>query len=55
MRVATATISPNSIDIAKVMDTLRSISNRTGKATGEKDISMFHNFFLILDPRSFFI
>lgn len=45
---ACSTRCPNSIDIAKVMDTLRSISNRTGMATGEKDISMFHNFFLKL-------
>jgi heterodisulfide reductase subunit C len=45
---ACSTRCPNSIDIAKVMDTLRSISNRTGKATGEKNISMFHNFFLKL-------
>jgi heterodisulfide reductase subunit C len=37
---------PNSIDIAKVMDTLRSISVRSGTASGEKDISLFHKFFL---------
>ncbi|MEJ2108353.1 MAG: 4Fe-4S dicluster domain-containing protein [Acidobacteriota bacterium] len=45
---ACSTRCPNNIDIAKVMDTLRSISNRTGRVTGEKDISMFHNFFLKL-------
>jgi heterodisulfide reductase subunit C len=39
---------PNSIDIAKVMDTLRSISLRSGMASGEKDISLFHRFFLSL-------
>jgi heterodisulfide reductase subunit C2 len=37
---------PNSIDIAKVMDTLRSISNRTGAVPGEKNISLFHRIFL---------
>jgi heterodisulfide reductase subunit C2 len=37
---------PNSIDIAKVMDTLRSISTRTGAAPGEKNISLFHKIFL---------
>ncbi len=39
---------PNSIDIAKVMDTLRSISLRSGAVAGEKDISLFHRFFLDL-------
>jgi len=39
---------PNSIDIAKVMDTLRSVSLRSGAVSGEKDISMFHKFFLSL-------
>lgn len=39
---------PNSIDIAKVMDTLRSISVRSGAVSGEKNISMFHKFFLAL-------
>jgi heterodisulfide reductase subunit C len=37
---------PNSIDIAKVMDTLRSISTRSGAAPGDKNISLFHKFFL---------
>jgi heterodisulfide reductase subunit C2 len=37
---------PNSIDIAKVMDTLRSISTRTGAVPGEKNISLFHKIFL---------
>jgi len=37
---------PNSIDIAKVMDTLRAISARSGAAPGEKNISLFHKFFL---------
>ena len=45
---ACSTRCPNSIDIAKVMDTLRSISNRSGLAAGEKDISLFHRFFLKL-------
>ena len=37
---------PNSIDIARVMDTLRSMSLQSGAVSGEKDISMFHKFFL---------
>ena len=37
---------PNSIDIAKVMDTLREISARSGAVPGEKKISLFHKFFL---------
>jgi heterodisulfide reductase subunit C2 len=37
---------PNSIDIAKVMDTLRIVSNRSQVAPGEKNISLFHKFFL---------
>jgi heterodisulfide reductase subunit C len=37
---------PNSIDIAKVMDTLRSMSLRYGFTSGEKKISLFHKFFL---------
>lgn len=37
---------PNSIDIAKVMDTLREISSKTGILPGEKKISLFHKFFL---------
>lgn len=43
-----STRCPNSIDIAKVMDTLRSISTRSGAAPGEKNISLFHKFFLAL-------
>ncbi|MBN2243270.1 MAG: 4Fe-4S dicluster domain-containing protein [Acidobacteria bacterium] len=45
---ACSTRCPNNIDIAKVMDTLRGISHRSGMATGEKDISLFHRFFLKL-------
>ncbi|MBN1569452.1 MAG: 4Fe-4S dicluster domain-containing protein [Acidobacteria bacterium] len=41
-----STRCPNSIDIAKVMDTLREISTRSGLAAGEKNISLFHKFFL---------
>jgi len=37
---------PNSIDIAKVMDTLREISARSGMVPGDKKISLFHKFFL---------
>lgn len=37
---------PNSIDIAKVMDTLRSVSTNAGVASGEKNISLFHKIFL---------
>jgi heterodisulfide reductase subunit C len=37
---------PNSIDIAKVMDTLRSISNQSSAIPGDKNISLFHKFFL---------
>jgi len=37
---------PNSIDIAKVMDTLRSVSTNAGAAPGEKNISLFHKIFL---------
>jgi heterodisulfide reductase subunit C2 len=43
-----STRCPNSIDIAKVMDTLRSISVRSGAVSGQKDISLFHRFFLSL-------
>ena len=43
-----STRCPNSIDIAKVMDTLRSIAHRTGAVSGEKNISLFHKFFLSL-------
>ena len=41
-----STRCPNSIDIAKVMDTLRSISAQSGAAPGEQKISLFHKFFL---------
>jgi len=41
-----STRCPNSIDIAKVMDTLREISSRSGAVPGEKKISLFHKFFL---------
>ena len=41
-----STRCPNSIDIAKVMDTLRSMSARSGLTPGEKNISLFHKFFL---------
>ncbi len=41
-----STRCPNSIDIAKVMDTLREISTKSGVAPGEKKISLFHKFFL---------
>ncbi len=37
---------PNSIDIAKVMDTLRSISNKSKAVPGDKNISLFHRIFL---------
>jgi len=43
-----STRCPNSIDIAKVMDTLRSIAAKSGAAEGEKNIPMFHRFFLAL-------
>jgi len=45
---ACSTRCPNNIDIAKVMDTLRAISHRSGAVPGQKDISMFHKFFLSL-------
>jgi heterodisulfide reductase subunit C len=45
---ACSTRCPNDIDIAKVMDTLRAISHRSGAVSGQKDISMFHKFFLRL-------
>lgn len=41
-----STRCPNRIDILKVMDTLRSMSLQAGVTSGEKDISMFHQFFL---------
>jgi heterodisulfide reductase subunit C len=41
-----STRCPNRIDIAKVMDTLRSISANSGAVPGEQKISLFHKFFL---------
>jgi len=43
-----STRCPNSIDISRVMDTLRSIAHREHAVSGEKNISMFHKFFLVL-------
>ncbi|MGZ3605566.1 MAG: 4Fe-4S dicluster domain-containing protein, partial [Thermodesulfobacteriota bacterium] len=37
---------PNDIDIARVMDALRSLSIRSGAEPGEKDIPLFHSVFL---------
>jgi heterodisulfide reductase subunit C len=37
---------PNNIDIAKIMDTLRSLAIRYGVKPGEKDIPLFHSLFL---------
>jgi heterodisulfide reductase subunit C len=37
---------PNNIDIAKIMDTLRSIALHSGIKPGEKDIPVFHSVFL---------
>lgn len=37
---------PNSIDIAKIMDTLRHMAIRSGVEPGEKDIPLFHSVFL---------
>jgi heterodisulfide reductase subunit C len=37
---------PNNIDIAKIMDTLRSLALRSGIEPGEKDIPLFHSVFL---------
>ena len=37
---------PNNIDIAKIMDTLRSMAIRSGIKPGEKDIPLFHSVFL---------
>jgi heterodisulfide reductase subunit C len=37
---------PNNIDIAKIMDTLRSLAIRSGAEPGEKDIPVFHSVFL---------
>ena len=39
---------PNSIDIARVMDTLRNMSNNSGAKPGEKDVTIFHTLFLKL-------
>jgi heterodisulfide reductase subunit C len=43
-----STRCPNSIDIAKVMDTLRGMALRSGASSGQRDISTFHKFFLSL-------
>ena len=37
---------PNNIDIAKIMDTLRSLSIHSGVEPGEKDVPVFHSVFL---------
>jgi heterodisulfide reductase subunit C len=37
---------PNNIDIARIMDTLRSLSIRSGSEPGEKDVPVFHSVFL---------
>ena len=37
---------PNNIDIAKIMDTLRTLAIRYGIPPGEKDIPLFHSVFL---------
>lgn len=37
---------PNDIDIARVMDALRSLAIRSGAEPGEKDIPLFHSVFL---------
>jgi heterodisulfide reductase subunit C len=37
---------PNNIDIAKIMDTLRSLAIHYGVKPGEKDIPLFHSLFL---------
>lgn len=37
---------PNDIDIAKIMDTLRNMSLRSGAKSGEKDVTAFHSLFL---------
>ncbi|HSW38331.1 MAG TPA: 4Fe-4S dicluster domain-containing protein [Acidobacteriota bacterium] len=41
-----STRCPNSIDIARIMDTLRNISNRSGAVSGDRKISLFHKVFL---------
>ena len=37
---------PNDIDIAKIMDTLRTLAIRSGITPGEKEIPLFHSVFL---------
>jgi heterodisulfide reductase subunit C len=37
---------PNNIDIAKIMDTLRNMTIRSGIKPGERDIPLFHSVFL---------
>jgi heterodisulfide reductase subunit C len=37
---------PNDIDIAKIMDVLRSLALHSGAEPGEKDIPVFHSVFL---------
>ncbi|NWG04866.1 MAG: 4Fe-4S dicluster domain-containing protein [Syntrophaceae bacterium] len=37
---------PNEIDIAKIMDVLRSLAIRSGIEAGEKDVPLFHSVFL---------
>jgi len=37
---------PNDIDIAKIMDVLRSLALRSGAEPGEKDVPVFHSVFL---------
>jgi heterodisulfide reductase subunit C len=37
---------PNNIDIAKIMDILRSLAIRSGIKPGEKEIPLFHSVFL---------
>jgi len=37
---------PNDIDIAKIMDTLRTLAIRSGVTPGEKEIPLFHAVFL---------
>jgi heterodisulfide reductase subunit C len=37
---------PNNIDIARIMDSLREIANRSGIKPGEKEVPIFHSVFL---------
>jgi heterodisulfide reductase subunit C len=37
---------PNNIDIAKIMDALRSLALRSGAEPGERDVPVFHSVFL---------